>query len=114
MHELAIAQSALKHVLLEAARARAARVDRIVLRIGPLSGVDPEALRFAFAALLPTTAAAGATVELETPPAAAHCPACGHHFAPTAAALLECPQCHALGASLVGGRELDLVSIDCS
>lgn len=114
MHELAIAQSALKHVLSAAERAGAARIERIVLRIGALSGVDPEALRFAFAALLPASAAAGAALEFETPPAAARCRACGHEFEPVAAGLFECPRCHALGAEISGGRELDLVRIDCA
>jgi hydrogenase nickel incorporation protein HypA/HybF len=114
MHELAIAQSALQQVLREAERAGARRVTRIVLRIGSLSGVETEALRFAFDALLPTSPAAAATVVLETVPALAGCRECGHEFAPAVDTLFECPRCHAFAAELRHGRELDLVRIDCN
>ena len=114
MHELGIAQSTLKHVLAEAERAGARRVHRIVLRIGTLSGVDPESLRFAFAALLPASPAAGARVEFQTVAAAARCRDCGHQYAPHPAALFECPNCRAFGAEILAGRELDLVRIDCT
>ncbi len=114
MHELAIAQSALQQVLREAERAGARRVSRIVLRIGALSGVETESLRFAFDALLPASAAAGAQLELESVPALARCRACGHEFAPATGTLFECPRCRAFGAELRQGRELDLVRIDCN
>lgn len=114
MHELGIAQAALQHVLAQAQGAGAQRVDTILLRIGALSGVDPEALRFAFEAILPTSAAAGARLELETVPALARCRSCGLDYAPGSAALFECPHCRAFGAELLQGRELDLVRIDCT
>lgn len=113
MHELAIAQSALEQALGQAARIGGRRITRIVLQIGTLSGVDPDALRFAFDAILPSTPAAGAEIELETIAALARCPSCGHEFVPTAAALFECPHCRALGAELRRGRELTLARLDC-
>lgn len=112
MHELGIAQAALKHVLTQAERAGAKRVDCIVLRLGALAGVDPEALRFAFDAILPSSAAAGARVELEPVAAVAKCRNCGHNYTPETETLFECPHCHGFGAELVQGRELDLVRID--
>ena len=114
MHELAIAQSALQQVLREAERAGASRVTRIVLRIGALSGVETEALRFAFDALLPATTAAGALVEIEPVAALARCRDCGHEFAPDTGALFECPRCRAYGAALRQGREMDLVRFECT
>ena len=114
MHELGIAQAALKHVLAQAERAGAKRVDCIVLRIGPFSGVDPEALRFAFEAILPTSAAAGARLVFESAPALARCRSYGHEYSPAAESLFECPHCHAYGAELLQGRELDLVRLDCT
>ena len=114
MHELGIAQAALKHVLAQAERAGAQHVDCIVLRIGELSGVDPESLRFAFEAILPTSAAAGARLELESIPALARCRSCNHEFTPARESLFECPLCRAFGAEVLHGRELDLVRIDCT
>lgn len=114
MHELAIAQSALQQVLREAERAGAGQVSRIVLRVGALSGVETDALRFAFDALLPASPAAGAQLEIELVPALARCRDCGHDFAPASDTLFECPRCRAFGAELRSGRELDLVRIDCA
>ncbi len=114
MHELGIAQAALNHVLTQAKRTGAQSIDTIVLRIGALSGVDPEALRFAFEAILPTSAAAGARVELESVAAVAKCRSCGHDYSPENETLFECPHCHSFGAELLQGRELDLVRIDCT
>ena len=112
MHELGIAQAALQHVLAQAERAGAARVGRIVLRIGELSGVDPDSLRFAFEAILPTSAAADAQLEIEAITAVARCRSCNLEYSPGPTALFECPHCRALGADILHGRELDLVRID--
>lgn len=114
MHELGIAQAALQHVLAQAKGAGAKSVGRIVLRIGELSGVDPDSLRFAFEAILPTSAVAGAQLEIEAVPAVARCHNCHLEYSPGPTALFECPHCRALGADILHGRELDLVRIDCT
>jgi len=51
MHELSIMQSALSQALDQARQAGAVRVHEIRLRVGALSGVNPDALQFAFEAL---------------------------------------------------------------
>lgn len=112
MHELGIAQAALKHVLAQAGPGETKRIDCIALRIGALSGVDPEALRFAFEAILPSSAATVARPELESIPPLARCQCFGYEYSPTTETLFECPRCHAFGAELLQGRELDLVRID--
>jgi hydrogenase nickel incorporation protein HypA/HybF len=65
MHEAGLMQSALELAGGHARRAGAVAIRRVVLRVGALSGVEPDALRFAFEALAPGTPAAGATLELE-------------------------------------------------
>jgi hydrogenase nickel incorporation protein HypA/HybF len=112
MHELGIAESALNVALAEAKGAGASRVLRIVIRVGALSGVDPEALRFAFDAILPGTAAEGATVQIDSISAVAYCPDCQQDFTPDTHLFLECPLCSRLCATIKKGRELDLVRLE--
>lgn len=112
MHELGIAAEALQQTLDHAARAGASRVSRIVLRVGLFSGVDPEALRFAFSAVLPGTPAEGAEVEITTIAAVGHCPDCGKDFSPAADLLFECPECGRISTTIVQGRELELSRLE--
>lgn len=105
-------ESTLAAVRREALARQAAHVDRIVLRIGVLSGVEPDALRFAFAACAPGTLAAGAELAIETVPALAFCAACRREFAAGADLICRCPGCGNLSAELRSGRELELRRIE--
>lgn len=112
MHELGIAESALRAALAEARIAGAARVARMVLRVGAFSGVDAEALRFAFTAILPGTAAEGAVVEIDPVAAVAHCPDCRQDFSPDGDLLFECPVCGRVSSAIKQGRELELTRLE--
>jgi len=114
MHELGIAESALQLALERARQEGASRVLRMVIRVGALSGVDPEALRFAFTAILPGTAAEGAALQIDPVPAVAHCPDCGSDFVPDTDHVFECPTCGRLSGTVKQGRELDLVRLEMS
>jgi hydrogenase nickel incorporation protein HypB len=65
VHELGIMESAIEVVQRYAAEKHARRVERIVLRIGTLAGVDRDSLRFAFDVVSKGTAAEGATLDIE-------------------------------------------------
>jgi hydrogenase nickel incorporation protein HypA/HybF len=112
MHEVGIMESTLAAVRREALARNAAHVDRIVLRIGVLSGVEPEALRFAFEACSPGTLAEGAEFDIVSVPALAHCPTCDRDFAPGAGFICCCPTCGNYSGDLRAGRELELSSIE--
>ena len=114
MHELGIAEAALRQVAAQAREAGATHVHRIVLRIGTLSGVDPDALRFAMEVVLPESPAAGAVFEIEVVPARARCQKCSGEFSPADGYLFECPHCHAFGGTILQGKELDLASLEIS
>ncbi len=112
MHELGIAESALQIALDRAKTEGASRVLRMVIRVGALSGVDPEALRFAFTVILPGTAADGADLQIDPVVALAHCPDCRKDFVPDTNHFFECPVCGRLCATVKQGRELDLVHLE--
>ena len=51
MHEVGLMEQALEAAVATTCRAGAVRIHGLTLRVGALSGVEPEALRLAFAAL---------------------------------------------------------------
>ena len=112
MHELSIATAALEQALDQARCAGASRVARIVLRVGLVSGVDAEALQFAFTAILPGTAAEGAALEIEAVAAVANCPVCACDFSPGTSFLFECPGCGRVSTEIKQGRELELTRLE--
>jgi hydrogenase nickel incorporation protein HypA/HybF len=111
MHELSIMQSALNIALDQARQAGAIRVHEIRLRIGALSGVVPDALEFAFEALVPGTLAEGAKLAVEHVPARFWCATCTREFQ-SDDMFAECPDCHNLSGELRAGREMELASLE--
>jgi hydrogenase nickel incorporation protein HypA/HybF len=112
MHELGIMESALDAIRHQAVKHGAARVSRIVLRIGTLAGVDQESLRFAYEALAPTSIAAGAVLEIETVTARARCAACQTEFGVERGFVFQCPQCGEYSGDIRAGRELGIARLE--
>lgn len=110
MHEFSIAESIVR-VGEEVLRANGGgRAEKIHLRIGELRQVVPDALTFAFDILKQDTLLAEASLEWETVPARVRCKSCGTEYHP-GDVFWECPSCGALGAEVVAGEELEIVSI---
>ena len=74
MHELGIA---MRVIDLAVESSAGGRVSRIVLEVGKLATVLPDALRFCFAAAAEGTAAEGAQLDIVEVPGTARCRACG-------------------------------------
>ncbi len=104
---------ALELAAAEAARAGATQIHRLRLRVGILSGVVPEALRFAFDALAPGSAAAQARLEIEPVTPVAWCARCETEFASEVGAAV-CPGCGRVSGELRRGLELELASVEVS
>jgi hydrogenase nickel incorporation protein HypA/HybF len=114
MHEVGIMAATIAAVLRETRARHATRVHRIVLRVGALSGVDPESLRFAFDVVARETPAAEAVLEIETLPGRAHCAACAADFAASSGYIFCCPRCRRLSGDIRQGRELELFRLEMS
>ncbi len=112
MHELGIAAAALQQTLEHARQNNAARVGRIVFRVGELSGVDTESLRFAFRSLLRGSPAAGATVVMEKVSGKAVCSSCGKSYPTRGSLVPPCPACASPAGAIARGRELEIVSLE--
>src|SRR3954451_12894977 len=74
MHELGIAQEI---VAIVSGRARGARVTRVVVEIGKLAAVLPDALRFCFDLCVEGTEVEGASLFIIETPGRARCRDCG-------------------------------------
>ncbi len=107
MHELSIAQSILEAVSAETAKLPGARALKVGVRIGPLSGVDPDSLSFCFEALVKDTELEPLALEIERRERMQQCARCGTTF-PVKAYELDCPQCGEFQTQCVGGDELEL------
>jgi hydrogenase nickel incorporation protein HypA/HybF len=113
MHELSVCQSLLEQVERIAADHGAERVERIRVRIGPLSGVEADLLRSAYPLAAAGTIAEGAKLDIEPAPVLVHCVTCGAETEATPNRLL-CGACGDWHTRLVSGDELLLASLELS
>lgn len=111
MHEVSIMEEAVRMAVDAAKSSGANRVLALRLRVGALSGVVPEAMRFAFDVVCRDTIAAGASLEIESVPAASWCETCRAEFE-CADFFNECPRCHNVSGELRRGRELEIASVE--
>ena len=105
-------ESALDAIRHQAVKHSATRVSKIVLRIGTLSGVDLDALRFAYEALAPRSIAAEAVLEIECVPARAHCGNCHTEFGVERGFIFQCPDCGEYSGDIRAGKELGIARLE--
>jgi len=110
MHELSIAHDMVGMVTENIARFPAARVASLTVTLGVYSGVDPEALRFAFPVAAEGTLLEGAELVIETLPVTFRCRNCG--AGPFEAGAMMCPRCRSLNIEVTTGREIDISSVE--
>lgn len=115
MHEVGIASSILEASLAETARRPGAHLVAIGVRVGVLSGVDVDALRFAFECLVAETDEEKVVFTVESCPRVNRCEACGHEFdSPPSAPFSDapCPRCQSQQTRFVSGDQLELKFIE--
>lgn len=112
MHEMGIAMEVIDIVRASIPEdAVGARVARINLKIGKLSAVVPESLRFCFNVATEGTELEGTELVIDEVPVEARCNQCGHQWVVEQPVFI-CPGCQARGIDLLSGRELDIDSIE--
>ena len=107
MHELAITQSLVDAIVEQLGSARVAVVN---VRIGKVSGVVPDAVRFCFDLVAEGTPVEGARLEVSEPAGRARCRGCAAEFAVEDLILL-CP-CGSADVELLCGHELTIGSVE--
>ena len=111
MHELSVCQGLMRQVEQIAAAHRATAVERIVLQIGGLSGVEPPLLERAFEIARAGTVASAAELEIQTGPVVVQCHECGGRSAVPPNRLL-CTYCGEWRVQVVEGEELLLLTVE--
>lgn len=111
MHEMAISESILAIIEDEGRRQNYARVRKVRLEIGPLSGVETEALRFTFDVVTKGTLAQDAALEIIETQARAWCLPCERDV-PIAARFDACPQCGSHQLQVTAGDEMRIKDLE--
>ena len=111
MHELSVCQGLLRQVGQIVEDRGATAVERIVLQVGGLSGVEPPLLERAFEVAREGTVAGQAELEIRTGPVVVRCMECGGHSAVPPNRLL-CSYCGEWRVQVEEGEELLLLSVE--
>jgi hydrogenase nickel incorporation protein HypA/HybF len=110
MHELAITESLVDCILEHVGDAR---VLRVVVEIGALSAVVPDAIRACFELCSKGSALDGATLEVVTTEGAARCDSCGGERVVTSAwESCESCECGSGNLAIVRGQELRIREVE--
>lgn len=108
---MSLAEGVLQIVEDTARRENAGRVKLVVLEIGRLSSVEPEAIRFCFEAVTHGSMAQGAALEIVDVPGTGWCMPCGETV-PMAERYGACPKCGSHHVQATGGTEMRVKEIE--
>lgn len=111
MHELSVCIALLDQVRSIAREHDATRVERIVLRIGPLSGIEAPLLENAYPLAAAGTIAEAAKLDIEVAPVVIRCRDCSTETE-VAPNRLICGNCGGFRTSLVSGDEMLLAHLE--
>lgn len=111
MHEIGIMEQTLQIAIASALQQNANQINQIIMRIGKMSGVVPEALEFAFDVVTKGTIAENAILKIDSMPIICYCNNCQEKFIPEEW-FFECPNCHQFSQNILQGKEIELVSIE--
>lgn len=111
MHELSVCLSLLQQVEDIAQQNNASVIDRIVLRVGPLSGIEPDLLRNAYPLAVAGTIAEHAELVVEESGVVVCCTQCDAE-SNVPSNRLVCPECGDFRTRLVSGDEMILQRLE--
>ncbi|KAA3632843.1 MAG: hydrogenase maturation nickel metallochaperone HypA [Proteobacteria bacterium] len=105
MHEMALCEGILQAIEENSKREGYRRVKLVRLEIGALAGVEIDAMRFGFDAVMQGTLADGAALDIVNTPGQAWCLDCAHQVAVTQR-FDECPDCGGFQLEVTAGDEM--------
>ena len=111
MHEMSLCESLLDILKTEAETAHFTKVKRITLEIGPMSSVEPEAMRFGFDVVMRGTLAEDAKLDIVTPPGEARCLSC-FELVEINDRLDPCPKCGGTELQISGGDTMRIKELE--
>ena len=108
MHELGLLRGVVVAVEKAVDTTGATGVESVALRVGTLSGADPDALAGAWPLAVAGTALAAARLDLEIVQAAVWCPSCAGEQPIDEFYALTCPACGTPTGDVVAGKEFEV------
>lgn len=114
MHEASVAVAIVDDIVERAAQESIARVLRVRLRIGALTGLFPDALTFAWEAATQGSLAEGSSLDIERVPLEIFCQRCAcvrqvdQRYPP----MPICPHCGESSAQITRGREMLITGLE--
>ncbi|AHE98010.1 hydrogenase maturation nickel metallochaperone HypA [Thioalkalivibrio paradoxus] len=111
MHEMSLAEGILQIIEDQAAQRAFDRVRRVRLEVGQLSGVEIDALRFSFDAVVADSIAAGAALEIVEVPGEGWCLDCNATVA-IGALFDSCPLCGGYRVRASGGMDMRVLDLE--
>ena len=87
-------------------------VEVVHLQVGDFTCVEPDALRFTYAAAVQTSWLAGSELRIERIPLQARCVVCQATYSPNPQQAYQSPCCNHPMEEILSGRELKIRSID--
>jgi|ERR1700736_3047698 hydrogenase nickel incorporation protein HypA/HybF len=112
MHELSIVLSILDEIGEESKARGLHDVEVVHLKVGIFSGVDRDALLFAWELACEDTPFKRSRLDIESVPLVIHCAVCRQDSTPRSLYQLCCPKCDTPSETIVTGRELEVVSLE--
>lgn len=112
MHEMGVAMQIVEIAAASIpAHLAGARIEAVNLKVGKLSAIVVDSLRFCFEAVARDTPLEGARLRITEVPVQAVCNACRKAWTIEGPAF-ACPACDSGDITLLSGRELDIESIE--
>lgn len=105
MHEMSLAEGVLQLIEDAARKEGFSRVTTVWLEIGQLAGVEVEAMKFCFDAVVRDSIADGAKLEIVATPGSGWCMQCSASV-PLDEVFGACPQCGRHQVQVTGGTEM--------
>jgi len=111
MHEMSLCEGILQVIEDQAETQNFSVVKTVWLEVGPLAGVEVEALRFGFDVVMAGSLADGAALEIITTPGRAWCMQCEKAVA-VRQRFDTCPECSGYQLQITGGDEMRIKELE--
>jgi hydrogenase nickel incorporation protein HypA/HybF len=112
MHELSIVMSMIDQITEESENRGGLQIEAVHMKLGIFSGVDKDALLFAFELACEGSLLEGSRLVIESIPLVIYCAACQKDRTPPSVYQLSCPDCGSPGQKIVTGREIEVASLE--
>ena len=112
MHEMSITVNIIKIVNEQMIENKATKLNVLKLKVGQMTAVEPDSLKFCFDATIIGTPLEGALLQIEEVPITGICSECNRNFEMENYYISTCPDCGGTAAEIVSGRELDIVGME--